>query len=127
MRGTMELSVLFCDDAFIRGLNKRFRGMDAPTDVLSFGQDGNPGTGNRVLGDVAISLDTVHRRSLGNRDDMRAEIRLLFCHGVLHLLGYDHGTEAARRAMAEKQAEYLDVSLETAWIADPDNVSVARA
>jgi len=118
VHGSMELSVLFCGDAFIRQLNRQFRAVDAATDVLSFGQESAPSATERVLGDVVISLDTVHRRSEGDRNAMRAELRLLFCHGVLHLLGHDHATETTRRAMAEKQAAYLDVSLEAAWIAE---------
>jgi len=115
----VELSVLFCDDPFIRGLNRQFREVDAATDVLSFGQESAPGVEERALGDVVISLDTVHRRSGGERDAMRAELRLLLCHGVLHLLGYDHATEKTRQAMANKQAAYLEIDPELAWIAEP--------
>jgi probable rRNA maturation factor len=120
------LSVLFCDDAFIRQLNDQFRSVDAATDVLSFGQESAPDVTDRVLGDVVISLDTVHRRSGGDRDAMRAELRLLFCHGVLHLLGHDHATESARCAMAEKQAMYLDIPMEAAWIAEPGTHAAAK-
>ncbi len=126
VRESVELSLLLCDDLFIQGLNKQFRGVDAPTDVLSFGQEPVLGAANRALGDVVISLDTVHRRAHGDRDKMRAEVRLLFCHGVLHLLGYDHGTASARRAMADKQATYLDVPPEAAWIAEPDPIVAAK-
>lgn len=125
--GAVELSVLFCDDAFIRTLNRRFRDVDGATDVLSFGQDDVPGLAERALGDVVISLDTVHRRSRGNRDDMRAELRLLFCHGVLHLLGHDHATEATRRVMADKQAAYLGISPEAAWIGESVTNAAAEA
>lgn len=125
VHGAVELSVLFCSDPFIRKLNEQFRNVDSPTDVLSFSQADAPGGTKRVLGDIVISLDTVHRRSRGDRARMREEVRLLFCHGVLHLLGEDHATEASRRAMAAKQAAYLDVPAEEAWIADPaEHVSV---
>ena len=50
----------------------------------------------RILGDIVISLETVERNCNANRSAMRDEIRLLFCHGLLHILGYAHDSEAAR-------------------------------
>ncbi len=122
----VELSVLFCDDPFIRQLNRQFRDVDAATDVLSFSQQNESACAERALGDVVISLETVYRRSKGDRDSMRAELRLLFCHGILHLLGHDHATEATRRAMAEKQAAYLELTPEAAWIAEPGPYAAAK-
>ena len=121
----VELSVLFCTDPFIAELNGKYRDKPRPTDVLSFSQEGELAGELRVLGDIVISLDTVARycaealpkktaqRALSQA--MRDEVRLLFCHGLLHLLGYDHGTAAERRQMQEKQAHYLDWNLEAAW------------
>lgn len=110
-----ELSVLFCDDAFIAGLNKEYRNKTGPTDVLSFGQDfpnhGHPA----VLGDIVISLETVERYCKGDTVAMRNEVRLLFCHGLLHLLGYNHATKEERETMNELQAQYLGVGKEAAW------------
>lgn len=114
--GRVEVSVLFCGDPFMRELNKTYRHEDKPTDVLSFEQDAGPGDA-RTLGDIAISLDTVMRRCRNDRDAARAEVRLLFCHGLLHLIGYDHGTEKETANMTERQARYLGVSLDDAWIA----------
>lgn len=117
VEGAVELSVLFCDDPFIRELNARYRKTDRPTDVLSFSQD-RPAVpvGPVVLGDVVISLETVEGRCDGDRAAMRDEVRLLFCHGLLHLLNYTHATARARRHMAEKQAEYLRIPVEGAWL-----------
>ena len=126
VRGDVELSVLFCDDPFIRGLNHQFRGVDAATDVLSFGQELAPSVVERALGDVVISLETVHRRTGGDRNAMRADLRLLLCHGMLHLLGYDHATEQTRRTMADKQAAYLEIAPESAWIAEPSEHAAAE-
>lgn len=118
---TIELSVLFCDDAFIQQLNKEYRRIDRPTDVLSFGQDGPSIGGRRMLGDIVISLETVENRfaDAADCDDrikaMRDEVKLLFCHGVLHLLGYDHATAEHRAAMAARQAQALGIALESAW------------
>ncbi len=121
--GEAEVSVVFCDNPFVQELNRAYRKKNAPTDVLSFGYDpaGHPApvstdcTPCRVLGDIVISLETVEERSPGNRDAMRGEVRLLFCHGILHLLGFCHGTERERTRMAEKQALYLGVDAEAAW------------
>ena len=120
----VEISLLFCDDGRIRELNRQFRRMDRATDVLSFVQDEAPGEsgagfGPAVLGDIVISLETVATRCGDDPETMRQEVRLLFCHGLLHLLGYDHGTEPERRIMAAKQAEYLNVAPAKAWPAQP--------
>lgn len=116
MEGAFHVSVLFCGDEFIAGLNREYRGKRGPTDVLSFGQeDGAAPPDGRVLGDIVISLDTVAARCAGDPEAMRAEVRLLFCHGLLHLIGYDHGTAAERRAMQALQARFLGVSDAEAW------------
>jgi probable rRNA maturation factor len=111
-----ELSVLFCDDAFIEELNRVYRKKAEPTDVLSFGQKGPGGPENRtVLGDIVISLETVEGRYPGDRAAVRSEVRLLFCHGMLHLLDHEHSTAPARELMAAKQALYLGVPMDAAW------------
>lgn len=113
-----QVNLLLCDDAYIAELNLAYRGKRGPTDVLSFEYEAVPGTGGErpLLGDIAISLETVERRCNGERDAIRHEVRLLFCHGVLHLLGQEHDTTAECRAMAAKQARYLGVTPEEAWI-----------
>lgn len=116
MTGRVEVSVLFCGDPFMRELNKTYRHEDKPTDVLSFEQEEGPGE-PRTLGDIAISLDTVMRRCGNDRDAARAEVRLLFCHGLLHLIGYDHGTKKETAEMTARQARYLNVPVDEAWIA----------
>ncbi|GMV91167.1 MAG: endoribonuclease YbeY [Candidatus Hydrogenedentota bacterium] len=114
--GAIEISVLFCDDRRIRELNRQYRKIDRPTDVLSFAQDEAPDGEQVVLGDIVISLETVAARCRGDKEAMRQEARLLFCHGLLHLLGYDHHTERERAIMAAKQAAYLDLPIAKAWL-----------
>ena len=111
-----EISLLLCDDEFIGRLNRQYRGEEGSTDVLSFEQDG---PGGRILGDVAISLETVLRQCDQDRMLARKEVDLLLCHGLLHLLGYDHSTRAERETMARKQAQYLGVSEQAAWPSAP--------
>lgn len=112
---SVEVSVLFCDDACIRQLNKKYRGIDRPTDVMAFAQEPVSLGGWRVLGDIVISLETVERRYPGDVVNMRNEVCLLFCHGMLHLLGYDHRTRHEKETMMRAQAEVLGVSLDAAW------------
>jgi probable rRNA maturation factor len=79
-----ELSVLFCADPFIATLNKQYRGVDGPTDVLSFQY-------SETAGDIAISLDTLASNAREFNVPMDEELKRLLVHGVLHLTGYDHG------------------------------------
>ncbi len=116
VEGTAEVSVVFCDDPFIRDLNARYRGVDAATDVLSFPQEEPEPGQTALLGDIVISLETVERRCAGDRAAMRDEVRLLFVHGLLHLFGYDHATARTRQEMARRQAHYLGVPLEAGWL-----------
>ena len=109
-----ELSVLFCDDALMADLNRRYRHKNHATDVLAFPQapgppftPSHPSHLHTLLGDLVISLETVEARCGGDRAAMREEIRLLFCHGLLHLLGIHHPTAKERRAMEAKQSHYL--------------------
>jgi probable rRNA maturation factor len=111
----LELSLLFCDDPFITELNRIWRNRRGPTDVLSFSQMDRPDTPLHVLGDIVISLETVARNCGGDRAAMRREVRLLFCHGLLHLLGYTHDNGKTEAEMIRKQALYLDIPEEAAW------------
>ena len=114
--GDVEVSVLFCGDAAIRKLNAAYGGKDEPTDVLSFEQSGHhPEDAPRPLGDIVISLETVHERCGGAAEAVRHEVRLLFCHGLLHLIGFDHAEAGARRIMIGKQAAYLGCTRKDAW------------
>ena len=114
-RSSAELSVLLCDDRFMRDLNLRFRGIDTPTDVLSFEQDGRTvGHGRTVgdgpiLGDVVISLDTARRQARRRNLPEATEIRELLLHGILHLLGRDHGDgDIADEPMLQEQRRLLE-------------------
>ena len=95
-----ELSVLLTDDAGIRVLNREHRGKDKPTDVLSFPLDEMAGVeGVRLLGDVVVSIDTAERQAHSRKRELLVEVRFLLAHGILHLLGYDHGTARQKKRM----------------------------
>jgi probable rRNA maturation factor len=104
-----ELSVLVTDDREIRDLNRRYRGKDMATDVLSFSQsEGEGGTDSNLLGDVVISWDRAVSQGEEYGHGTRAELRRLLVHGVLHLFGFDHegnGEKADR--MKELEEKFL--------------------
>ncbi|NPV72826.1 MAG: rRNA maturation RNase YbeY [Pelotomaculum sp.] len=106
-----EVSLVFVDDAYIHGLNRQYRGVDAPTDVLSFAmQEGEPLAGGEeelILGDVVISLQAAERQAGEYGHSLQREAAYLAVHGVLHLLGYDHQGEEERKIMRRKEEEVL--------------------
>ena len=97
-----EVHVLLADDATLKRLNRRFRGKNKATDVLSF-PAGNAGNGVGVAGDLAISLETAARQAARFGHSLRDEVRVLLLHGVLHLAGFDHETDSGE--MATREAE----------------------
>ncbi len=104
-----QISVVFVSDGKIRDLNRRYRGIDAPTDVLSFSQ--TEGAGPRhsgLLGDVVISAETAARQARGRKRTLAKELDLLVVHGILHLVGLDHsGSEKDRKKMQGWQRKIL--------------------
>ena len=105
-RAEAELSVLVTTDRRIRGLNRRWRDIDRATDVLSFPLWEPPGSGP-LLGDVVISLDTAVRRARRDGRRLQEELDRYLAHGLLHLLGFDHGRPAEARRMARREAELI--------------------
>ncbi len=93
-----EVSVLFCDDAFIRELNRKWRGIDKPTNVLSFPAGGDPAAAP-LLGDIAISFGTAAREAREEGKSLRDHVAHLVVHGFLHLIGYDHIEASEAEAM----------------------------
>ncbi|MBV8152149.1 MAG: rRNA maturation RNase YbeY [Candidatus Eremiobacteraeota bacterium] len=108
-----DLSVTLVGDRAIRTLNRRFRGKDRRTDVLSFPivtprerfDDRGP---SRLLGDVVISLDTARRQARAYDAPLVREIERLLIHGILHLLGHDHERPAQRRRMEKEERRLAD-------------------
>ena len=115
--GPLEISILLAGDQEVRGLNRDYRKIDAPTNVLAFASGPAPaGTeAVRLLGDVVLAFGTVRREAEERGLEMADHLTHLVIHGVLHLLGYDH--EAAPDAEAMERAEaYILAGL---GIADP--------
>jgi len=84
------VSILFSGDRRLRELNRRFRGLDRSTDVLSFPAGEVGSDGRRHVGDIAISIETASRHAGAAGCSVSAEIDRLVTHGVLHLVGFDH-------------------------------------
>jgi probable rRNA maturation factor len=103
-----ELSVVLLSDRAMRRLNRRYRGLDRPTDVLSFAQrDGSAGAPDGLLGDVVISIDAARRQAAERRARLIEEGERLLIHGVLHLLGYDHERSAAEARRMQRRERLL--------------------
>ena len=121
-----EVNVLLTGNEEIHEANKEFRGIDRPTDVLSFPMVDyevpsdfscvdenpesylNPETDELLLGDIMISVDKVYEQANEYGHSPKREFAFLIAHSMLHLLGYDHIDEAERKVMEEKQEAILD-------------------
>ncbi len=103
-----EISIVITDNAQLQQLNSQFRGVDAPTDVLSFPADASdPDTGNPYLGDVLISCPKAAAQAAQGGHTLAAELQLLTVHGTLHLLGHDHAEPDEKARMWAAQEEIL--------------------
>ncbi|MEE8333745.1 MAG: rRNA maturation RNase YbeY [Alphaproteobacteria bacterium] len=112
-----EVSIVLGDDALLRELNRDWRSIDAPTNVLAFPCDG-PGpteTGPVLLGDVVISYQTAAMEAARDGKTIADHLVHLVVHGILHLLAYDHQTDAEARVMEVLETRILG----TLHIADP--------
>jgi probable rRNA maturation factor len=97
-----QVTVLLTTDSAIRGLNRRFRGKNKATDVLSFPADRSAPGAQKIAGDLAISVPTACRQAAEQGHPLTMEIKVLLLHGLLHLAGYDHETDSGRMARRER-------------------------
>lgn len=121
-----QVSVVLTDNASIREMNNQFRGIDRPTDVLSFPMadysspgdfDGledcaeeyfDPDSGELLLGDIVISVEKVAEQAEKYGHSQKRELAFLTAHSMLHLMGYDHMEEEERAVMERKQSAILE-------------------
>lgn len=109
-----DLSIVLTDNARLQELNREYLGIDAPTDVLSFpasetdGSEIDPETGAPYLGDILISVPRAQSQADAAGHALESEVQLLVVHGVLHLLGHDHGEPAEKARMWKAQSEILE-------------------
>ncbi len=124
-----EINLTFTDDDGIRIINSEFRGLDIPTDVLSFpmveyetpadfenldsdenfAMYFNPESGELLLGDIVISVERAKLQAKEYGHSLKREICFLTAHSMLHLMGYDHMTDDERVIMEKKQDEILNI------------------
>ena len=109
-RGTV-VSVIFVDDEQSHQINRDYRNVDRPTDVISFALRDDETEGDYVeeeLGDIFINIDAARRQAEEYGHSLKREICFLFTHGLLHLCGYDHMTKEDEAVMIELQKKILD-------------------
>jgi probable rRNA maturation factor len=109
-RGSVELSLLLCDDETIASLNGQWRGQEKPTNVLSFPAPPLPGAGphDKVpLGDIAIAYETLVREAAESGKTAPAHLAHLVVHGFLHLVGYDHEIDEDAEQMEHVERDIL--------------------
>lgn len=122
----VQVNIILTSDEEIHQINLEQRGVDAPTDVLSFpmieyaypsdftvleadGMDSfDPDTGELLLGDIVISVDKVIEQAEKYNHDVKREYAFLIAHSMLHLFGYDHMDDLERETMEHKQEEILN-------------------
>ena len=106
-----EVSLSIVDMETIHRLNKEYRGVDRPTDVLSFPMDeeGYDNEGNPIflLGDIVICLDVAENQAKDFGHSLEREMMYLICHSTLHLLGYDHIEEDDKLEMRSREKEVM--------------------
>lgn len=116
LSGEIEVSITFVDNEKIRKINKQYRNMDKPTDVISFALEEQVEgeveivgvTLPRILGDIVISIPKAKQQAKDYNHSYRRELGFLALHGFLHLLGYHHETEKEEQMMFQRQKEILE-------------------
>lgn len=106
----VEFNIIFIDNKRIHEINKEYRGVDRPTDVISFALEDHEDIKleTRVLGDIYISIEKAREQAEEYGHSLKREISFLAVHGLLHLLGYDHMNEEDEKVMFELQDKILD-------------------
>ncbi|MEG0025788.1 MAG: rRNA maturation RNase YbeY [Bacilli bacterium] len=106
----VEFNIIVVDNNYIKRLNKQFRGLDRPTDVLSFALEDCTDIvyeDVRLLGDIYISIDQARSQAISYGHSLLRELSFLSVHGLLHLLGYDHMNAVDEKIMFDKQERIL--------------------
>ncbi len=105
--GETEMSILLTGDGRMRGLNRKFRGQDRPTNVLAFSAETAAASAPRLLGDVAVAYETAAAEARQAEIPLADHLCHLVVHGTLHLLGYDHTGDSDAEAMEALERRVL--------------------
>lgn len=100
-----DISIIFCSDNYILEVNMKYLNHDYFTDIITFDYC----EGNRISGDLFISIDTVRENASFYGSEFTEELNRVMVHGILHLIGYDDHTEADQKLMREKENYYLEM------------------
>jgi metalloprotein, YbeY family len=109
--GPVCFNVILVNNEYIHELNRDYRHIDRPTDVITFALEDNkdfPGYDVRILGDIYISLEKAHSQAVEYGHSFKREICFLAVHGFLHLLGYDHMEKEEEKVMFARQELILN-------------------
>src|SRR5262249_21227687 len=104
-RDDSEISLAFVDNPTIHRLNQRYLGHDEPTDVLSFPL--SPPKAKKLVGELVIGAEVAKSQAGERGHDVQAELALYVIHGLLHLCGYDDGTDREAARMRQRERHYL--------------------
>ena len=106
----VEFNIIFVDINKIHEINREYRGIDRPTDVISFALEDNMDIAldHRLLGDIYICLEKAHEQAIEYNHSYLRELSFLMIHGLLHLLGYDHMKPEEEKIMFSKQEDILN-------------------
>ncbi|MDD3861313.1 MAG: rRNA maturation RNase YbeY [Candidatus Gracilibacteria bacterium] len=110
---TGEISLTLVNDSAIQKLNRKYRGKNMPTDVLSFAYMEDAGVAqireiSLQIGDIFISVDTAKTQAKEHGHSLKKELEILFVHGLLHLFGFDHGDDKEEREMEKWAGKVLE-------------------
>jgi len=100
-----DISIIFCSDNYILDINRRYLGHDYFTDIITFDYC----EGDRLSGDLFISVDSVRENSVDYGTEFKDELNRVIVHGILHLIGYDDHTEEDVKVMRSKEDYYLSL------------------
>ena len=115
--GSAQVDVTLVDNELIHKINLEQRGIDAPTDVLSFplGENGefeiNPETGEKLIGNIVLSLEQAQRQAEEFGHSLERELSYLTVHSILHLLGYDHLDEGPMKKQMRAREEAIAATI----------------
>ena len=105
MKRIGNIAIIFCSDGYLLDVNRKYLGHDYFTDIITFDYC----EGERLSGDLFISVDSVRENAVEYGTEFADELNLVMVHGLLHLIGYDDHTEEDVKTMREKENQYLEI------------------
>jgi probable rRNA maturation factor len=107
-RKTYYITLTLVNDKFIKKINKKFRDKNEPTDIVSLSYLGKEFPGQDMIGEIFISVETAEKQAEKLNHELLTELKFLFVHGVLHILGYEHKSERDFEVMMDLTNKIMD-------------------